>query len=157
MTSWGAPQIARGLTRTTNPSAPTGKVIDAQVSRLPDGALVMYMKDEERWNVMRARATSPFGPWAIDQILDLGGAGEGPELVALPGDRWRLFYDLYIDNRIAFRESADLQTWQAEGDGRPDWPAPLRTRTPASWLSAAGSGFALRGDRRRRADDRPDG
>ncbi len=98
---------------------------------------------------MRARATSPFGPWAIDQILDLGGAVEGPELVALPGDRWRLFYDLYIDNRIAFRESADLQTWGAEVTVVQTGPEIIpNLRHPGFlWLSAA-EWFALRALRR---------
>jgi len=65
-----------------------------------------------------ATAPHPLGPWQVVQrrITESGHWAEGPTIVDL-GDRLRVYYDRYMDNRWGAVESADLVTWKDVGDG----------------------------------------
>lgn len=115
LTSWGPVVRMTGL---TGPSRP--KVIDPCVVRTgdPRGPYVMIIKDETAATLCRAWAASPLGPWTVDRAgaawLGTTGQVEGPELVRWPDGSWRLFYDAYGANRLAYRDSPDLDTWGPE-------------------------------------------
>jgi hypothetical protein len=97
----------------------TAKVIDAQVTRLANGRLVMFVKDEVRSQIVRAWADDPMGPWEMDRTgnwLNIPDPAEGPELVPTPTG-WRLYYDRYVaspSGQLCYRESRDLDNWSDE-------------------------------------------
>lgn len=64
-----------------------------------------------------ATAPHPLGPWQLVQRRITGADhwAEGPTIVDL-GDRLRVYYDRYMDNRWGAVESSDLVTWKDVGD-----------------------------------------
>lgn len=111
LTAWGSAVKMTGLV--------TPKSLDAHVTRADDarGKYVMFFKDETNMNICRAWAGSPLGPWTTDKTgawLGHATATEGPQLMRLPGGTWRLFYDRYVNDQLAYRDSTDLDTWTAE-------------------------------------------
>lgn len=112
LTSWSKLTKMTGLV--------TPKVIDAHVTKMSGdsrGNYVMFYKDETNMDICRAWAATPFGPWTTDRTgpwMGHSNMTEGPQLMPKEGGGWRLFYDHYADNQLAYRDSADLDTWSAE-------------------------------------------
>jgi len=127
MTQWSAPTLVSGLGPNT---------IDATVRRV--GAdYVMFVKDETNATIGKAHASSPMGPFTMDQTGDWMGIGngvEGPALVTLPDGRYRLYYDAYVANQLRYVDSADLQTWSAPRDLGIPWP--LARHLGLLWLTS---------------------
>ena len=115
LTQWSAPTLVSGLGANT---------IDATVRRV--GAdYVMFVKDETTQTIGKAHASSPMGPFTMDQTgnwMGIGNGVEGPALVTLPDGRYRLYYDAYVADQLRYVDSADLQTWSAPRDLGYPWP-----------------------------------
>ena len=147
LTTWGPSTLMVGISASTTAGAP-GEVIDAQVTKL-GRRYVMFVKDEVSFVIMRAWADSPLGPWTLDRTgnwLGITGLVEGPQLMRMPGGRFRLFYDRYTANQLAYRDSTDLDTWSAEVTL--SYPLADLRHLGLLWLSPA-QWQALRGRRRR--------
>lgn len=137
LTRWAAPVHLDGLPN----------VIDGMLTRMPDGSIVCFAKDESTKTITRARSVEAVaGPYAVERSgdwLGIGGPAEGPELVPMPGGRWRLAYDRYTSTGLSYRDSLDgtLDHWGPEVS----LTGPFQDLRHASylWLSA-GEWAALR-------------
>lgn len=128
LTSWDTPAVMQGL---TDPTIDTYVVHDG-------GTYWAFCKDESARRLYLATADSVTGPYTIvEQPGWIGNtsATEGPQVVPLPGGRWRLYYDRYADNQLCYRESdGDLRVWGPEQHLQYDTSRDLRHLGPL-WLS----------------------
>ncbi|MFC5291125.1 AbfB domain-containing protein [Actinokineospora guangxiensis] len=72
-----------------------------------------FLKNETTKYIEHATATSLSGPWRFVGTGDWAGWGsglEGPALVRLPDNRWRLYFDQYGAGRY-YSDSADLPSF----------------------------------------------
>jgi hypothetical protein len=94
-----------------------GNAYDANPTRQDDGSIVLMYAGVTDHVIHRARSTNgPAGPFTPEGAT-VGSTDnvEAPELVALPGGRWRLCYDRYMASQLAYRESdGSLDSWGPE-------------------------------------------
>lgn len=89
--------------------------IDATMLKI-GGRYLMFGKDDTTAPspakfIFAAEARHPLGPWKIVQRRITGDYwAEGPTAVSL-GDKVRVYFDRYTENRWGAVESSDLETW----------------------------------------------
>ncbi|WP_235916224.1 arabinofuranosidase [Antrihabitans cavernicola] len=71
-----------------------------------------FTKNETKKVVEHAVAPSVTGPYTFVPPGDWGALREGPALVQLPNDVWRIYLDAYTEGRYLYSDSTDgLRTW----------------------------------------------
>ena len=76
-----------------------------------------FLKNETTKYIEHATATSLSGPWQFVGTGNWAGWGsglEGPALVRLPDDRWRLYFDQYGAGRYYYADSSDLYSFSSK-------------------------------------------
>ncbi len=76
-----------------------------------------FLKNESTKYIEHATATSLSGPWRFVGTGNWAGWGsglEGPALVRLPDNRWRIYFDQYGAGRYYYADSADLNSFGAK-------------------------------------------
>jgi hypothetical protein len=76
-----------------------------------------FLKNETTKYIEHATAPSLSGPWTFAGSGNWAGWGsglEGPALVRLPNNRWRIYFDQYGAHRYYYADSADLSTFGAK-------------------------------------------
>jgi hypothetical protein len=75
-----------------------------------------FLKNETTKYIEHATATSLTGPWTFVGTGNWAGWGsglEGPALVRLPDNRWRIYFDQYGAGRYYYADSANLASFGA--------------------------------------------
>jgi hypothetical protein len=71
-----------------------------------------FTKNETKKVVEHAVASSLTGPYSFVPPGNWGPLREGPALVQLPNDTWRIYLDAYTEGKYLYSDSTDgLQTW----------------------------------------------
>jgi hypothetical protein len=76
-----------------------------------------FLKNETTKYIEHATATSLSGPWQFVGTGNWAGWGsglEGPALVQLPDNRWRLYFDQYSAGRYYYADSSNLSSFSAK-------------------------------------------
>ncbi len=84
--------------------------IDSFVVKI-GGTYHNFLKNETTKYIEHATASSLNGPWTFRGTGNWAGWGsglEGPALVQLPDNRWRIYFDQYGQRRYYYADSADL-------------------------------------------------
>jgi hypothetical protein len=110
LTSWSNP------TKITINGAPVD-LIDAFIIKWK-GTYYMWYKDEVTKYIEYATASSVTGTYTTQVNDDWAGWGdtlEGPSLVQIDSDTWRIYFDSYPNNGLYYSESSDdFVTWTAK-------------------------------------------
>ncbi|OYD68622.1 arabinofuranosidase [Rhodococcus sp. OK302] len=71
-----------------------------------------FTKNETKKIIEHAVAPSLTGPYSFVPSGDWGSMLEGPALVQLPNDTWRIYLDAYTEGKYLYSDSTDgLSTW----------------------------------------------
>ena len=71
-----------------------------------------FTKNETKKIIEHAVAPSVTGPYSFVPSGDWGSMLEGPALVQLPNDTWRIYLDAYTEGKYLYSDSTDgLSTW----------------------------------------------
>ena len=71
-----------------------------------------FTKNETKKVVEHAVATSATGPYSFVPPGNWGSLVEGPALVQLPNNAWRIYLDAYTEGKYLYSDSTDgLRTW----------------------------------------------
>ncbi|NAS23240.1 family 43 glycosylhydrolase [Herbidospora sp. NEAU-GS84] len=79
-----------------------------------DGTYHNFLKNETTKYIEHATATSLNGPWTFVGTGNWAGWGsglEGPALVRLPDNRWRIYFDNYSGGRYYYADSSNLSSF----------------------------------------------
>lgn len=97
------------------------EVLDADISRMPDGRWCMaYVAQEKPGGIKIAYSDNVNGPWEYlpDQVDFEDGACEAPNVWKRIGeDKWVLMYDIFSirPNNFGFAETTDFKTFKNLG------------------------------------------
>lgn len=73
-----------------------------------------FTKNETKKVIEHATAPSATGPYTFVPPGDWGTMREGPALVQLPDDSWRMYLDAYTEGKYLYTDSSDgLRTWSS--------------------------------------------
>jgi hypothetical protein len=90
------------------------RVIDAAVTRCPDGRWRLWHKDEAAGSVTAVASTDDLDrPWRLDGVAIDGRPHEGPSVFALGGWWWMLTDEW---RGMAVYRSPDATAWERQGD-----------------------------------------
>lgn len=108
-TAWSSPVALRGL---------SPNYIDTFIIKLGDTYHAM-VKNETSKYIEYATATSLSGPYSFKGIGNWAGWGsgnEGPSLIQLDNNKWRILFDCYGCNpqKYYYSDSTDFKTWSAK-------------------------------------------
>ncbi|MFT3661520.1 MAG: arabinofuranosidase [Gordonia sp. (in: high G+C Gram-positive bacteria)] len=106
--------LNRSLTAWTRPVPVAGLPADRIDTTIveADGRYHAFVKNEHKKVLEHAVADAVGGPYSFVAPGDWGTYVEGPALVRLPNDHWRLYFDAYREKRYFYSDSADgMQTW----------------------------------------------
>lgn len=107
--NWSAPVALRGL---------SPNYIDTFVTKIGSTYHAM-VKNETSKYIEYATATTLAGPWTFKGTGNWAGWGsgnEGPSLLKLDNDNWRILFDCYSCNpkKYYYSDSSDLKTWSTK-------------------------------------------
>lgn len=88
------------------------RVIDAAVTRCPDGLWRMWFKDEAADSITMVAASADLASWRVEGVAISGRPHEGPFVFAL-GGWWWMITDEW--RGMAVHRSADAVTWARQG------------------------------------------